>query len=208
MTPSRSGLPALYSALSDRIAEGVGREAIERAAKSAVNLAQSVKAATDAGRPPGDKAPELLMSREVITRELDAIGARALRDFDAAFEQQIESYHARLDRSHRSFLERATASLIDHLDRHGEKEVWKYEPTGLRLLLRSAYQVFGAKIQGASRKVFESTAEDFTALYTTAFRIEASDFRIAPPTPSRPAALTCNTGEAVSPGSSGAEATA
>jgi hypothetical protein len=87
----------------------------------------------------------------------------------------------RLDRSHRSFLERATASLIDHLDKHGEGAVWSYEPTGLRLLLRSAYQVFGAKAQGAAKKVFSEAAAGLTALYAEAFEGLAADFAIAPP---------------------------
>ena len=176
-----SGVPALYNALGARIAEGVGKDAISRVAKSAVNLAQGVKATSD---PFGASTtpPELRIERATLMAELEAIGERAFATLNTTFDAQLESYHARLDRSHRSFLERATASLVEHLERHGADEVWKYEPTGLRLLLRTAYQVFGAKAQAASKNAFEIAAGDFSELFGRAFKIQGANPQIqAPP---------------------------
>jgi Dynamin family len=176
-----SGIPALYGALAARITEGVGKETLARAARSAMNLAQGVEAANE-GPGPGKGAPaRLKIERDQIARRADAIRVQSLAAFEAAFDAEIAGYHVRLDRSHRSFLERATASLIEHLDKHGEGAVWTYEATGLRLLLRSAYQVFGAKAQGAGRKVFEEAATAFTGLYGAAFDGLAADFAISAP---------------------------
>jgi hypothetical protein len=176
-----SGIPALYRALAARITEGVGKETLARAARSAMNLAQGVEAANE-GTGPGKGVPaRVKIERDQIARRADAIRAQSLAAFEAAFEVEIAGYHVRLDRSHRSFLERATASLIEHLDKHGEGAVWTYEATGLRLLLRSAYQVFGAKAQGAGKKVFGDTAAAFTALYGEAFDGLAPDFAISAP---------------------------
>ena len=176
-----SGIPALYEALAARIAEGVGKETLARAARSAMNLAQGVEAANEGAGPRGGTPARLKIERDEIARRAAAIATDSLAAFEAAFEAEIAGYHVRLDRSHRSFLERATASLIDHLDKEGEGAVWTYEPTGLRLLLRSAYQVFGAKAQGAARKAFEEAASRFTALYADAFDGIGTDFAIAPP---------------------------
>jgi hypothetical protein len=176
-----SGIPALYEALAARIAEGVGKETLARAARSAMNLAQGVEAASEGAGPRGGTPARLKIERDEIARRADAIASDSLAAFEAAFEAEIAGYHVRLDRSHRSFLERATASLIDHLDKEGEGAVWTYEPTGLRLLLRSAYQVFGAKAQGAARKTFEEAASRFTALYGDAFDGIGTEFAIAPP---------------------------
>jgi len=183
-----SGIPALYRALAARIAEGPGKETLARAARSAMNLAQGVEAANE-GAGPGRSTPaRLRLEPPEIARRMDAIAAESRAAFEAAFEAEIEGYHVRLDRSHRSFLERATASLIDHLDKQGEAAVWTYEPTGLRLLLRSAYQVFGAKAQGAARKAFAEAAAGFTTLYAEAFEGIGDDFAIsAPPTAHVPA---------------------
>jgi translation elongation factor EF-Tu-like GTPase len=176
-----SGIPALYRALAARITEGVGKETLARAARSAMNLAQGVEAANE-GTGPGKGVPaRVKIERDQIARRADAIRAQSLAAFEAAFDAEIAGYHVRLDRSHRSFLERATASLIEHLDKHGEGAVWTYEATGLRLLLRSAYQVFGAKAQGAGKKVFGDTAAAFTALYGEAFDGLAPDFAISAP---------------------------
>jgi hypothetical protein len=176
-----SGIPALYRALAARITEGVGKETLARAARSAMNLAQGVEAANE-GAGPGKGVPaRVKIERDQIARRADAIRAQSLAAFEAAFDAEIAGYHVRLDRSHRSFLERATASLIEHLDKHGEGAVWTYEATGLRLLLRSAYQVFGAKAQGAGKKVFGDTAAAFTALYGEAFDGLAPDFAISAP---------------------------
>jgi hypothetical protein len=176
-----SGIPALYRALAARITEGVGKETLARAARSAMNLAQGVEAANE-GAGPGKGVPaRVKIERDQIARRADAIRAQSLAAFEAAFDAEIAGYHVRLDRSHRSFLERATASLIEHLDKHGEGAVWTYEATGLRLLLRSAYQVFGAKAQGAGKKVFRETAAAFTALYGEAFDGFAPDFAISAP---------------------------
>jgi hypothetical protein len=176
-----SGIPALYGALAARITEGVGKETLARAARSAMNLAQGVEAANE-GTGPGKGVPaRVKIERDQIARRADAIRAQSLAAFEAAFDAEITGYHVRLDRSHRSFLERATASLIEHLDKHGEGAVWTYEATGLRLLLRSAYQVFGAKAQGAAKKVFGEAAAAFTGLYGEAFDGLASDFAISAP---------------------------
>jgi hypothetical protein len=176
-----SGVPALYRAIGARIAEGLGREALARAARQAMNLAQSVEAAQDSSGRAGSGTARLKVARGEIERRIDLIAQETLQAFEQAFDAENSAYHVRIDRSHRSFLERATASLVDHLDKNGEAAVWRYEPTGLRLLLRSAYQVFGAKAQGAARRVFESAAERITRLYADSFDGLGADFAIAPP---------------------------
>jgi hypothetical protein len=176
-----SGIPALYRALAARITEGVGKETLARAARSAMNLAQGVAAANESAGPNSNGPARLRIDRDEIVRRIDAITSQSLAAFEASFEGEISGYHVRLDRSHRSFLERATASLIEHLDKQGEGAVWTYEPTGLRLLLRSAYQVFGAKAQGAAKKVFSEVASRYTALYAEAFEGIGADFAIAAP---------------------------
>jgi hypothetical protein len=176
-----SGIPTLYRALSARISEGLGKETLARAARSAMNLAQGVEAANEGPTGVGGLPARLKVDPAQIAARMAEISRDSVAALERALEAEIASYHTRLDRSHRSFLERATASLIDHLDREGEGAVWTYEPTGLRLLLRSAYQVFGAKAQGSARKVFAEAAQRIGDLYVSAFDGLSPDFAIAPP---------------------------
>ena len=175
-----SGVPALYEALSERIAEGAGQEMIDRSARHASNLAKGLQARSVFSLLGQSRTPKLLMEEGAIRTELRRIEAGGLRALEEEFAAAIEAYHVRLDRSHGNFLDRAAVSLISHLEEHGDQDIWSYEPDGLRMLLRSSYQVFGARVQGLSRKVFESTASEIGALYRRAFGIER-EFDIDPP---------------------------
>jgi hypothetical protein len=126
--------------------------------------------------------PLELSQMDAALRQLEAGAMKMMGDtFDAA----IADFHKRLERSHRSFLERATGSLLQHLDENGEGEVWEYDPTGLRILMRTAYQVFGRNAQGGTKKVLTRVAEDYAALYHRLFEVDDETFGIEAPTPPR-----------------------
>ncbi|NNJ67384.1 MAG: hypothetical protein HKP54_05035 [Boseongicola sp.] len=178
-----SGLPSIYAALSERIADGAGQDMLDRIAKSAMNLANGLNAAhqvvsrreSDAGLPPLEKGQ--------LESELERIEGESIAAMNAAFEATIDEFHKRLERSHRSFLERATGSLLKHLEENGESEVWEYDPSGLRILLRTAYQVFGRKAQKTTKDLLIQTAETYASVYFRLFDVAEEDFGIEAPTP-------------------------
>ena len=180
-----SGVPQIYSALSVRISEGMGRELLDKIAKSAMNLANGLNAAQQViSRRDNDRElpPLELSEMDPALRKLEANATKMMGDmFDAA----IADFHKRLERSHRSFLERATGSLLQHLDQNGEGEVWEYDPTGLRILMRTAYQVFGRNAQGGTKKVLTRVAEDYAGLYHRLFEVDDENFGIEAPTAPR-----------------------
>lgn len=177
-----SGLPSIYSALSERISDGAGQDMLDRIAKSAMNLANGLNAAhqvvsrreSDAGLPPLEKGQ--------LEGELKRIEDESIAAMNSAFEETIEEFHNRLGRSHRSFLERATGSLLKHLEENGESEVWEYDPSGLRILLRTAYQVFGRKAQKTTKDLLIQTAETYASVYFRLFDVAEEDFGIEAPT--------------------------
>lgn len=178
-----SGLPSIYEAISDRIADGAGQDMLDRIAKSAMNLANGLNAThqvvsrreSDASLPPLEKGQ--------LESELKRIEQQSLEAMDAAFDEVISEFHKRLERSHRSFLERATGSLLKHLEENGESEVWEYDPSGLRILLRTAYQVFGRKALQVSKKALIGSAETYAGLYFRLFDVSEEDFGIEAPKP-------------------------
>jgi hypothetical protein len=178
-----SGLPSIYAALSERISDGAGQDMLDRIAKSAMNLANGLNAAhqvvsrreSDIGLPPLEKGQ--------LESELKRIEADSIAAMNAAFETTIQEFQKRLERSHRSFLERATGSLLKHLEENGESEVWEYDPSGLRILLRTAYQVFGRKAQKTTKDLLIETAETYASVYFRLFDVAEEDFGIEAPTP-------------------------
>ncbi len=180
-----SGLPALFTALSDRIAEGVGQEVLEKVSRSAINLANGIHAANQAhALRLGDVSVEPVNKDEIAVNllEIEAIGYDLLR---SELNALIDQFQTRIDRSHRSFLERATASLISHLDRYGEQAVWQYDPAGLRVLLRSSYRVFGSRTQRAAQTVYDTVATEIGDVYARTFGNLSDGFKIESPRPPR-----------------------
>lgn len=178
-----SGLPQLYNAISERIAEGDGTELLDRVAKSAMNLANGLNAQqqvvsrrdSDASLPPLDIG--------ALDGELKRIESQSMAAMEEAYERVLEDFNKRLDRSHRSFLERATGSLLQHLDQNGPEIVWEYDPTGLRILLRTAYQVFGRNAQKATKDVLITTAQEYASVYHRLFEVDDEGFGIEAPVP-------------------------
>ncbi len=180
-----SGVPQVYDALATRISEGMGKELLDKIAKSAMNLANGLNAAQQViSRRENDRdLPPLELSQlEAALNKLEAHSDKLMNDM---FDEAIADFHKRLERSHRSFLERATGSLLKHLDQNGESEVWEYDPTGLRILMRTAYQVFGRNAQSGTKKVLTRVAQDYASLYHRLFEVSDEDFGIEAPTSPR-----------------------
>ena len=180
-----SGLPALFRALYERIAEGVGQEAIDKVARSAINLTNGLHATNQIITSQLDIKSLDHVNREGIESNLNQIEAQTLRQLQDEYAKLTDGLCSRIDRSHRSFLERATASLISHLEKNGEDSVWQYNPMGLRVLLRSAYQIYGARAQGSAQKIFELAATEICDVYGRTFGNSGATFAIEAPHPPR-----------------------
>ncbi len=182
-----SGLPALFAALADRIADGAAQETIDKVARSAINLANGLNAANQAAMSQLDTGSGDVINTDGVAAKLDNLASESLQALEKDFENLTNSFQTRIDRSHRSFLERATASLITHLENYGENEVWQYDPTGLRVLLRSSYQVFGTRAQTAAEKVYKSAAKEVCEIYAGSFGSLGASFNVeAPSVPQAP----------------------
>jgi len=180
-----SGVPALYGALWARIVDGPARDKLRRVARSAMNLAVGLSAAAEADPLRAAAEAGAAIDSEAMIARLDLIEKDLLAEFDAAFDTAYTTATQRLARAHRSFLDRATAALVQHLETYGELSPWTYDPAGLRLLLRSAYQVFARQVRAAGTGAGQRAAERVAALYAEALGREAESFALAPPDPPR-----------------------
>lgn len=181
-----SGIPALCEAIGNRIAGGEGAEFEDRILRSARNTASGLAAARRLSTRRQGGGPVKAVARQDIGRELDAIAARGATRLAARMVDLTADLETRLDGSRQSFLGRATASLIRHLETRGEGEVWTYDPTGLRLLLRSGYRVFATKAGKAAEEVFAEVTGEVRDLYLGAFALDEAEVSLQPPAVPRP----------------------
>lgn len=174
-----SGVPALFAAISRRIAEGPGREAVDQIARRAKNLALEVTSAVSAPAPTA--RPEMAPAQALA--QLQALRDSGTAQLSAALDRHFADFDARMRSVHASFLSRATAALVDHLDRFGEDEVWSYDPTGLRVLLRSAYQLYAKRVAKSARESLTLAATETTDLMRASGLIQDAGVHVAPPEP-------------------------
>lgn len=159
-----SGVPALYDAIAQRVAEGEGREMAERHASSATNLLGRIRVNDNLAAKSEVGKVALRISADDLTRQLNQIKQDTIAKFESSFAACLRSFHRRVDRSHESFLTRATDDLAKHLQAYGEHEPWSYDPSGLRILLQSNYKIFGVKAQAAQKEAATSAVSDLKGL--------------------------------------------
>ena len=186
-----SGLPALFEALSDRIATREARPLLKQGAESAITLASAQDAAQGIAIH-GTASDGTTAPLEDLLPSLEALAARHLQALDAEVDTVLTAFEDRADRAHATFVERATHALITHLEEHGESQVWSYDPAGLRILLRGAYSVMGSRVQTLARKHYDAAITDAAGLLYDHFGEAIAGIRLAvpePPAPGAPVAL-------------------
>ena len=179
-----SGAPTLYAALARRIEDGIGREALDRAAKSAINLAGGISASSDIVSFDRGRSGGMMSEADVMAR-FDRVQAAAKKAFSDRFDNVVADFHTRADRATNSFLDRAVASLLDHLETAGDRKTWVYDPTGLRLLLRSAYTVFARKSQSAFEVATVGVIDLLVPIYAEGFGLDHDAIRLEAPSAPR-----------------------
>lgn len=176
-----SGLPALGQAIAERVIEGEGREMVEHLSRAARNVAGGIAATRSLAADRVTGAETRSVARDELAGEIDAIIAKSEAELDRELDGLADMLDARLEGSRKTFLQRATASLVKHLEEKGEGEIWTYDPTGLRVLLRSGYQVYTAKAGRVTAQVYEKTAAELESLFRGSFDLPATAFSLEPP---------------------------
>lgn len=178
-----SGLPALWQVLSGRIVAGQGREGLVKAARGGLNLVRAIAVTDGAGaralglrRSPGTDPAQ-------VAQRCARILSEALDRFDAAADAACGAFAERAERAHTQFLERATRSLVAHLEAYGDGVVWTYGADGLRVLLRSSYLRCGTDLQRALADALARAAQDLATLTADLVVIEGQAPVPLPPEP-------------------------
>ncbi|WP_322894544.1 MULTISPECIES: dynamin family protein [unclassified Yoonia] len=186
-----SGLPNLYRAISDRIVEGPGAELLAAARKKALNLVRGVQASSTMVSMRLDGDSVTVLPHDQVIRRLDQIEHKSMTRLSNRLDIVFQQFSARIDQSHQRFLDRALESLLQHLETRGEDEIWQYSPDGLRLLLRTSYQVMRHNVVTTCDQVFAAAAQDLAGTYRAALGVAVENFKVTPPAaPEIPAPVT------------------
>ena len=181
-----SGLPKLNRAIAEHIVSSLGAAHLRKIASAALTIAGSLQAANTV-RVSG-KSANAAVDMATVIREFQELSATHLTGFTDDLGETTNAYHERIDRVHASFLERATHSLVKHLEDNGEEDVWQYDPAGLRMVLKSAYSVYAARAQHVADARFKAAVQDVAELLYTSFGEAVEGIELAlPEAPDAPA---------------------
>lgn len=184
-----SGLPALMQALSSQFVLSLGEPCLTKIASSAMAIATSQNAMRTVLVEGDDFSSDVNMHE--IRTEFERIAEMNLTEFKASISEIFAEYHKRVDRVHENFIERATHSLLSHLEVYGSEQVWEYDPSGLRLLLRSAYSAMGSRVRKKAEARYETAVSDTAHLLYRGFGPAVEGIQLSVPSvPQIPSPVT------------------
>ena len=180
-----SGVPALHRCIAERIVAGPGRAMIEELRGELGNILTGIEAAdAEIGLRRASMGAEAVDADalDARLREIEEAGARRLKETG---EVALTTLRAQLERSQTVFAERAVEALMSHVEAYGSGEAWQYNPAGLRMMMRSGYQAFGAETEAAAQDVFGDAARAVEAVYVELFGMAEGAVSLTPPKPAR-----------------------
>ncbi|NIZ61526.1 hypothetical protein DL239_11105 [Sedimentitalea sp. CY04] len=174
-----SGLPALLRSISNRIVQDLGTPLLARVASSAITMATGQQAAHAVLVNGPDQGATLSM--QDIQSRFQQIATSNMAALEHDIDEVFDAFRDRADRAHATFIGRATHSLVEHLERWGEGNVWEYDPAGLRLLLKSAYSVMSSRVQSTAQARYEQAVQETAGLLYEGFGSAVEGIQISVP---------------------------
>ncbi len=176
-----SGVPALYEALGERIAESAGDKALASVRRRAANMVAGLRASSSIVSIRANSNQIQKLNNIEIREKIMKIETEAMVKLNHALDSVFQGFGDRIDQAHSRFISRALDALLQHLERYGQDEVWSYSPDGLRTLMRTAYQVMRRNFGKQVGFVMEETADALTEAYGEIFDVTNENFAVVHP---------------------------
>jgi hypothetical protein len=176
-----SGLDELLNSLGERIAEGSSNRLYTQVSTAMRNLANETRAAMASRQNNGEQAAKLIAAGHDPLQIIDEVVGRNSRRLEETTTALRNDLTRRMEKAEESFVKRATETLIEHLQQHGEQGNWSYNPAGLRVLQRAANSSFTRALNRTLTDIFTETARNMEEVYRLLLGADLEDFEIAPP---------------------------
>ncbi|MEM8978696.1 MAG: dynamin family protein [Pseudomonadota bacterium] len=176
-----SGVPALYSTLSARIAESSGQRLLQSVRRRARNMVLGLRATSSIVSVSANSANIRKLSDQEIVALFSSIESKAQRELSEMLNVARSHFNTRIEQAHSRFLSRAADALVQHLDNYGEGANWNYTPDGLRTLMRSSYQIMSTRLRKNMEVFLDGCAVDLADAYNQIFDVTLENFKVETP---------------------------
>ncbi|MEL7131151.1 MAG: dynamin family protein [Pseudomonadota bacterium] len=176
-----SGVPALMEQLGERILEGAGDKVLTDIRKRAANVVSGLRASSSIVTLRANSDQIQKMTHAEVEARLNQIAETATAKLDATLDEVFTAFAKRVDQAHTSYIGRALDAMLQHFERNGNDQVWSYNADGLRLLMRSAYQVMHSRFNKKVGGVLDDVVAELTTAYGDIFDITPENFSVETP---------------------------
>jgi len=176
-----SGVPQLYAAMGDRVAEAPAEKMLAQVRRRSANIVQSMRASSSIVSLSKNSEKILKMPVEDIEQMIREISQRSHQKLNVTLEDLFANFASRVDQANSRYTARALDALIKHLEENGDNTVWSYSADGLRSLMRTAYTVMASRFRKNVEVVFEDVSKEMTQAITKAFDVQVDNFKVALP---------------------------
>ena len=150
-----SGVPALHRAIAKRVVEGPGAailKDLENDIKILLEMTETVETIA-ARRKSGLTKVE--MSDMDLTLGIADVKEATLESFDANVAALRVQMRDRLERAQATFIGSALEALQSHIETFGEIGSWNHDPTGLRMMMKTAFTSSCTKLRREGEAAFD-----------------------------------------------------
>jgi len=155
-TMEASGVPALHRAIANRVVEGPGEALLDDVQSEAEEIIRMSEMVFKLAQASGGNDE---IDREALEAKFDALGVEIRAKFDEEIKAVRDGLAKRMETAQESFITSAVDALQSHIDTFGEVDNWSHEPTSLRMMMKSAYNLSCGKLRRVGQAGFEQALD-------------------------------------------------
>ncbi len=177
-----SGIPELMRQINDRIVEDSGKRHLDSILVAMQNIANEISLRNALGASAQTNRTLTKVNFPVLRREMDAIGKESKERLETTLENLRDSeLMPALEKVKQDYVERARTALLEHLRSKSNDDTWRFNSSGLRLVLRTSYDRFAANVRAEAEEVYADVAHRLGSVYSDMLGIRVDGFEVVPP---------------------------
>ncbi|WP_343078974.1 dynamin family protein [Ostreiculturibacter nitratireducens] len=176
-----SGMPALMTAIGERVADGAAFRTLQKARKQLKNIVAQSHASVIAGSVQLDGEASTRMSLGDVQSSFSNITRSLQADLEGETQVILGELRSRMKTANETFVNDTVAAMIKHVEAYGAEGQWECDPMRLRMQLRAAYLTFSRATRALSQTVLARASKEISAVYRDLIGEAAADLRLEAP---------------------------
>ncbi len=176
-----AGIPALITAVGDRVNEGAAQRVLQKTRKQIKNIVAQSYAGNIAGGVQIDGKASVKLDVDQVQSRTAAIARQLQSDLEHETTAISSDIRTRMKTANDMFVEGTVAAMIKHVELYGAEGQWECDPMRLRMQLRAAYLTFTRSTRALAQTVLGRASKDMAGVYRELLGDAAADIKLEAP---------------------------